>query len=33
MTASTPPAGQEPASDGGLGVIYWILGGVVVSSA
>ena len=30
MSASTPPPAQEPASDDGLGVIYWILGGVVV---
>ena len=30
MSASTPPPAQEPASEDGLGVIYWILGGVVV---
>jgi hypothetical protein len=30
VTASTPTPAQEPTSDDGLGVIYWILGGVVV---
>ena len=28
-TPTTPPP-HEPESDGGLGVIYWIIGGVVV---
>lgn len=30
MTASTPTPPPEPASDGGLGVIYWIIGAVVL---
>jgi hypothetical protein len=31
MSGPTPtPPPQEAASDGGLGVIYWIIGGVVV---
>ena len=31
MSAATPtPPPHEPASDGGFGVIYWIIGGVVL---
>ena len=31
MSAATPHRrAREPASDGGIGVIYWIIGGVVV---
>lgn len=31
MSAATPtPPPQEPASDGGFGVFYWIIGGVVL---
>lgn len=30
MSASTPAPPEQPESDGGLRLIYWILGGVVV---